>query len=230
MIALLKQQRDLRYACAVAGKIPGRSERGRCGHPGLFRENKDRFVNPDQVQLQFIELKLAQIAEDIKISEEELRTSYQSRSLNMVGPRNARLRTFWSSCRRTPAKPKWNRPVPRHGRWLTAFTPAPEFRSGSTGRASRSIRRVEGANLGVITQGMFASPAFETAQYAMKKPGEVSDPVQMPSGFHIIRLDSITPAGQAVRGSARGCGQGAALSTGREPFLRNQPTLANLEL
>jgi peptidyl-prolyl cis-trans isomerase D len=42
-----------------------------------FEKNKDRFVNPEQVQLQFIELKLAQIAEGIKISEEELRTSYQ---------------------------------------------------------------------------------------------------------------------------------------------------------
>jgi peptidyl-prolyl cis-trans isomerase D len=41
---------------------------------------------------------------------------------------------------------------------------------------------------------MFDSPAFETALFALPKAGEVSEPVQMPSGFHVIRLDNITPA------------------------------------
>ena len=41
---------------------------------------------------------------------------------------------------------------------------------------------------------MFDSPAFENALYALQQAGEVSEPVRMPSGFHVIRLDNITPA------------------------------------
>lgn len=53
---------------------------------------------------------------------------------------------------------------------------------------------LEGGELGVIGKGMFDNPAFENALFALKKPGDVSDPVRMPSGFHIIRLDHITPS------------------------------------
>jgi peptidyl-prolyl cis-trans isomerase D len=45
----------------------------------------------------------------------------------------------------------------------------------------------------VIGKGIFDSPAFENALYALQKAGEVSEPVRMPSGFHVIRLDNITP-------------------------------------
>jgi peptidyl-prolyl cis-trans isomerase D len=41
---------------------------------------------------------------------------------------------------------------------------------------------------------MFDSPAFENALYALEKVGDVSEPVRMPSGFHVIRLDRLTPA------------------------------------
>ena len=53
---------------------------------------------------------------------------------------------------------------------------------------------VEGGELGVIGKGMFDSPAFEMPCSRLPKAGEVSEPVRMPSGFHVIRLDSIAPA------------------------------------
>ena len=39
-------------------------------------------------------------------------------------------------------------------------------------------------------------PAFEIAAFALKKPGEISAPVQSRFGYHLIRIDDIKPARQ----------------------------------
>ena len=39
-------------------------------------------------------------------------------------------------------------------------------------------------------------PAFETAAFALKKPGELSEPVGSRFGYHLIRLDDIKPPRQ----------------------------------
>jgi peptidyl-prolyl cis-trans isomerase C len=48
--------------------------------------------------------------------------------------------------------------------------------------------------------GFFGSgrmdPAFEAAAFALKKPGELSEPVKSHFGYHLIRLDDIKPARQ----------------------------------
>ncbi len=63
-------------------------------------------------------------------------------------------------------------------------------------------RRCTGSgDLGVITQqGMFENPAFEEALWALPSVGAVSAPVQMPSGFHVVRLDKVgQPSGSPGR-------------------------------
>ena len=195
VIALLKQQRDLQYTVLPLEKYLAGASTDDVAIQDYFEKNMDRFVNPEQVQLQFIELKLAQIAEGIDIGEEELRTSYQEQIA------------------------KYGRPEERSASHILVKLPpnAGEAEVEKTRAKAREIAdsihsgaknfdqvlqevqadqsgELEGGELGAITQGMFDSPAFESALYAMGNPGEVSDLVRMPSGFHLIRLDSITPA------------------------------------
>jgi peptidyl-prolyl cis-trans isomerase D len=195
VIALLKQQRDLQYMTLSLEKYLAGASVDDAAIQDYFEKNKDRFVNPEQVQLQFIELKLAQIAEGIKISEEELRTSYQEQIAKYGRPEEraashvlVKLPPNAGEAEVEQARTKARQMADSIHSGTKSFDQVLQDAQADQSGA------LEGANLGVITQGMFASPAFETALYAMKKPGEVSDPVQMPSGFHIIRLDSIAPA------------------------------------
>jgi peptidyl-prolyl cis-trans isomerase D len=50
------------------------------------------------------------------------------------------------------------------------------------------VSAVNGGDLGPVTKGRLV-PAFEQAAYALK-PGEVSQPVLSPFGYHLIKLDS----------------------------------------
>ncbi|HEU0198045.1 MAG TPA: SurA N-terminal domain-containing protein [Nevskiaceae bacterium] len=51
----------------------------------------------------------------------------------------------------------------------------------------------KGGALGWLSRGMMA-PAFETAMYALAKPGDVSAPVKTQFGWDIIRLDGVRPS------------------------------------
>ncbi len=195
VIALLKQQRDLQYAVLSLEKYLAGATVDDAAIQDYFEKNKDRFVNPEQVQLQFIELKLTQIGEGIEIGEEELRTSYQEQIAKYGRPEERAASHILVKLS----------PNADEAEVEKARTRAREIADGVHSGAKNFDQvlqevqadqsgELEGSGLGVITQGMFDSPAFESALYAMRNPGEVSDPVRMPSGFHVIRLDSITPA------------------------------------
>lgn len=195
LIALLKQQRELQYVILSLAKYVTQATVDNVAIADYFEKNKERFFNPEQVRVQFIELKLAQIAEGIVTSEDELKAAYQEQIAKYGRPeeRSAShiliplpLNASQDAVDNARAKAQQIADSIHSGG--KSFDQAlQETKAGSAGAA-------EGGKLGVISKGMFDSPAFENALYALQKTGEVSDPVRMPSGFHIIRLDAITPA------------------------------------
>ena len=63
-----------------------------------------------------------------------------------------------------------------------------KFEDGAKRESTDSVSGQQGGDLGKGGKGRFV-PDFEKAAYALK-PGELSEPVQTPFGFHIIRVDS----------------------------------------
>lgn len=195
LIALLKQQRDLRYVVLPLERRVARATVDDAAIKEYFEKNQDRFVNPEQLQLQYIELKLAQIAEGITLGEDELKVAYEEQIAKHGRPEE---RSASHVLVKLP--PNAGQDLVEKAR-ARARRITDDIRSGgkSFDQALQEARadpsgELEGGELGVITRGMFDSPAFENALYALEKPGETSEPVRMPSGFHIIRLDGVTPA------------------------------------
>ncbi len=50
---------------------------------------------------------------------------------------------------------------------------------------------LNGGKMRPFTKGQLKAPPFEEAAYALKKPGEISKPIQTRFGWHIIRLEEI---------------------------------------
>lgn len=194
-IALLKQQREVQYVVLPLAQYAARVTVEDSAIQEYFEKNKERFVNPEQVQIQFIELKLAQIAEGVTTSEEELKAAYEEQIAKYGRPEE---RSASHILVKLP--PNASEEAVEKAR-AKAQQIADSIRSGgkSFDQALQEAKtdasgELEGAELGVINKGMFDSPAFENALFALAKVGEVSEPVRMPSGFHIIRLDNLTPA------------------------------------
>lgn len=195
LIAVLKQQRELQYTVLALENYVTKVTVEDAKIQEYFEKNKHRFVNPEQVQVQFIELKLAQLAEGVVVSEEDLKTAYQDQIAKYGQPEE---RSASHLLVKLPLNPS---PAEVEQAQLKAKQIADDLHSGARSfdqvmqEAKADVSgKLEGGELGVIGKGMFDSPAFETALFALQKPGDVSDPVRMPSGFHVIRLDGITPA------------------------------------
>ncbi|MDG4556621.1 MAG: SurA N-terminal domain-containing protein [Candidatus Contendobacter sp.] len=194
-VALLKQQRELRYVVLPLARYTAQATVEEAAIQDYFEKNKARFVKPEQARLQFIELKLAQIAEGITIGEDELKTAYEEQIAKYGRPEE---RSASHILVKLPPNAGQDAVEKARGR---AQQIADAVRSGGKSfdqalqeAKADSSGELEGGELGVIGKGMFDSPAFETALFALPKAGEVSEPVRMPSGFHVIRLDHITPA------------------------------------
>ena len=195
LIAVLKQQRELQYTVLALENYVAKITVEDAKIQEYFEKNKHRFVNPEQVQVQFIELKLAQLAEGVVVSEEDLKTAYQDQIAKYGQPEE---RSASHLLVKLPLNPG---PAEVEQAQFKAKQIADDLHSGTKSfdqvmqeAKADASGMLEGGELGVIGKGMFDSPAFETALFALQKPGDVSDPVRMPSGFHIIRLDGITPA------------------------------------
>lgn len=195
LIALLRQQRDLHYAVLPLDKYRAEVQVEDAAIQDYFENNQGRFVSPEQVKVQFIELKLERIAEELTVGEDELKAAYQEQAARYSQPEER------SASHILVQLPPNASAVEVETARARAQRIADTIRSGeqSFEQALRDARAdpaggIEGGTLGVISQGLFDSPAFEIALYALEEPGAVSEPVRMPSGFHIVRLDQITPA------------------------------------
>ena len=51
----------------------------------------------------------------------------------------------------------------------------------------------QGGDLGEVSKGQMV-PEFETAAFALKNPGDLSEPIKTQFGWHIIRLEDRTPS------------------------------------
>lgn len=195
LIALLKQQRELQYVILPLAKYAAQATVDDAAIGEYFEKNKERLVNPEQARVQYIELKLAHIAENIVANEDELQAAYQEQIAKYGRPEERSASHILIplplnagqdivEAARAKAQQIADRIHSSDKNFDQALQEAKADPAGT----------VEGGELGVISKGMFDSPAFENALYALQKVGEVSAPVRMPSGFHIIRLDNITPA------------------------------------
>ena len=195
LIALLKQQRELQYTVLALANYVAKATVDDAKIQAYFEKNRDRFVNPEQAQVQFIELKLAQLAEGVTISEADLKTAYQDQMAKYGQPEERSASHLLVKLPLNPGPAEVAQAQAKAQQIAEAIhSGAKSFDQALQEAKTDTSGALEGGELGVIGKGMFDNPAFENALFALKKPGDVSDPVRMPSGFHIIRLDHITPS------------------------------------
>ena len=151
-----------------------------------YQANQERYLAPESVDIDYVEVTLAQVSADLPVDEDALRDYYQRTVADFALPEQRRARHIL---------------VTADGqRDLTAARAlATSLRERiAAGEAFEDLARefsdddgsaAAGGDLGWAEEGFFVAP-FERALFALET-GEVSDPVESVFGFHIIRLDEI---------------------------------------
>lgn len=146
-----------------------------------YEQNAARFMTPEQVVIEYVELKKDSFFDQVDVSEDELRARYQTEIANLGEQRRAAHILIESGDVRTD---KDARALIDELRQRLAngedFAELARSASEDTGSAA------DGGDLGFAAAGVY-DPDFEAALFALTK-GQVSEPVRTEFGWHLIKL------------------------------------------
>lgn len=146
-----------------------------------YDEHAKEFMTPDEVVIDYLELKKASFFDQVSVKDEDLQAAYQKETANLSEQRRAAhiLIEVNDKTTEAQAKAKIEEIQARLAKGDKFEALAKEF-SQDPGSANN------GGDLGYAGPGVY-DPAFETALYALNKD-QVSTPVRTDFGFHLIKL------------------------------------------
>lgn len=152
-----------------------------------YDEHASEFMTPEQLLVEYVELKKDAFFDQVKVSDEEIQAQYEKEIANLGEQRKAShiLLETGDKLSDEQAKGKLAELRARIDKGEDFAALAKEF-SQDPGSAGN------GGDLGFAGQGVYDA-AFETALFALKV-GEVSAPVKSEFGWHLIRLDAVQAA------------------------------------
>jgi peptidyl-prolyl cis-trans isomerase D len=185
-IELYNQRREIGYALFT---VDGFSSRVTIDEPAIsahYESNQARYQTTETVDLEYVELSLADIAATVDVSDDALRKAYDEEKdrFQTMEERHARHILI--------AVEKGDEEAAR----AKALGIAERARKGEDfGKLAAEVSadagtKAQGGDLGWMTQ---RDAPFENALFAMQS-GAISDPVRSDFGFHVIKLDEIRPA------------------------------------
>ncbi|MHC8305099.1 SurA N-terminal domain-containing protein [Pseudomonas sp. PB3P13] len=146
-----------------------------------YDEHAKEFMTPDQVIIDYIELKKSSFFDQVTVKDEDLQAAYQKEITNLAEQRRAAHILIEVNDKVTEAQARARiedvQARLEKGEKFEAL--AKEF-SQDPGSATN------GGDLGYAGPGVY-DPAFETALYGLAKD-QVSAPVRTDFGFHLIKL------------------------------------------
>lgn len=174
-----RQTRDFAYLTVVADRAAVSVSDEQV--ESFYKEHEARFMTPEQVTLEYVELKKDAFFDQVDVNEDDLQALYQKEIANLAEQRQAAHILVEVNAEQDEAKArtKIEQLAERIAKGEDFAALARDF-SADTGSAA------EGGDLGFAGPGVY-DPAFEEALYGLQLQ-EVSAPVRTEFGFHLIKL------------------------------------------
>jgi peptidyl-prolyl cis-trans isomerase D len=184
-IELYNQRREIAYALFDATAFAPKVMIDDAAIEARYEGNKAAYQTPETVDLEYVELTLADIAANVQVSDEDLRAAYEEEKQRFQNTEERKARHILISVAdgQEEAARKQADAVEERLKKGEDFAKVAKEVSSDAGS------KEQGGDLGWISRGTLTGP-FEDTLFAMK-PGEVSAPVRTDDGFHIIRMDEL---------------------------------------
>lgn len=187
--ALIDQQRAISLVEFKASDFIKKSKVSADDAKQHYQQNTFRYMNPEQVSLQYIELKSEQLENEVPVSSADIQKSYDAYVLNAKSNEQRKARHILINLasdakleEKRAAEEKIKKVEKELAKGAKFSTLAKKY-SDDEGSAEN------GGDLGLVSKGMMVKP-FEEALFNLKK-GQLSEVVRSEFGFHIIKLDEI---------------------------------------
>ena len=201
VIELVDERREVAYALFAAEDFLEQVEITDEAVSAYHTENSALFMTEEAVDIEFIELDLASIAETIEISDDELLDYYESEIESYAVSEERRV----SHILIEPDGDDYEAAEAEVAAIMARLDAGQDFVELAAELSDDAGTRNLGGDLGWMTPGILEGP-FEDALFAMVA-GDIEGPVETEFGFHILRLEEIRAGEQqpfeAVRDQLR---------------------------
>jgi peptidyl-prolyl cis-trans isomerase D len=183
-IELYNQRREIGYALFDVAAFGASVTIDDAAIAARYESNQASYQTDETVDLEYIELALADVAETVEVTEEQLRSAYDEERARFetAEERRARHILFEVADGEDAARAAADAAEAR-------LRAGEDFATLATELSADAGTKAQGGELGWIRHGDMVG-AFEDALFAMQV-GEVSAPIKSDFGFHIIRLDEV---------------------------------------
>jgi peptidyl-prolyl cis-trans isomerase D len=189
-VALEGETRDVEYAVVPAAAFQPSVVVAPTDVSSWYEQHKTDFMTAETVSLQYLELKIADIAAGVQVTEEGLRKYYdQVAADRFVDPERRHGSHILVEAGSDDAA------ALKKAEQLAVRAKAGEdFARLARENSDDPGSKQAGGDLGWATREAYVQP-FAEALFSMQK-GEIRGPVKTQFGYHIIRLDDVQPAHQ----------------------------------
>ncbi len=157
---------------------------------GLKRANLTYEIFKKELRNDLLMQKLYDKEIKSELSEEDLKEYYEKNRYKFKRPEKIKVRIIY--VRNDPTDPKGReKALKRAEEALKKIKEGEEFADVAS-KYSNAMSRIKGGDMGFVHKGMLDEP-IEKAAFSLKK-GEVSEIIETPKGFYIVKLEDISPA------------------------------------
>jgi peptidyl-prolyl cis-trans isomerase D len=184
-IELYNQRREIGYALFAPEAFTASVSIDDAAITSRYENNQASYQTDETVDLEYLELALADVADTVELSEEDLRAAYEEERERFETAEERRARHILievADGQEDAARAAAQSVVDR-------LNAGEDFAAVAAEVSADAGTKAQGGDLGWIGRGMLAGP-FEDALFALQT-GELSAPVRTEFGFHVIRLDEV---------------------------------------
>jgi peptidyl-prolyl cis-trans isomerase D len=181
-----RQQREVDYALIPASEFaPGITVTAEQIEQS-YKENQSRYLLPETVDLQYVELSRDRAQGSVEVTDEALKDYYEEVKERFQSPERRRGRHILI----TAADGVDDAAAQKKAEELTAKAKGgANFEQLAKDNSKDPGSAAQGGDLGWAERGMFVGP-FEEALFSMT-PGEIRGPVKTEFGYHVLKLEEV---------------------------------------
>ncbi|MEK9786393.1 MAG: SurA N-terminal domain-containing protein [Gammaproteobacteria bacterium] len=204
-VALLFQTRQAAYATLEMDPFDAMATVSDEAVRKEFDEHSDRYIQPEQIQVDFIRLAVDDLAAQAEVSEAELVAFYESNMERFTQPGSRSARHILLTVPEDASDDSIAQVKAEADQLIQRIRSGEDFADIARIASQDPGSAARGGDLGIIRPGTMA-PAFEEAVFALAE-AEISPPVRTRYGWHVIQLtdlrESTTKPFDEVRGEIK---------------------------
>ena len=191
--SLLNQTRSFAWVVADAADFVGDDVMTDQQIAQYYEANRDQYRIPEQVALDYLQLQADQLADRVTVTEQQLRDWYDEHAARYIVPESRQAAHILIQVPADAGDTAVAAARQRLADLKTQIDQGADFGELAQRHADDAVSAEQQGALGDVVRGQMVAP-FESALFTMTEPGSVSEPVRTDFGWHLIRLQSITPA------------------------------------